>query len=250
MSACAMVAAMLAVSACATPHQATRPLVVPSQSAVALTGGPNRSLVYAARTSAGILLIDLGWWGHERALQRALAALNATPADVAFVFLTHAHRDHVSAWPIVRQAQFVVAASEQQRLTGQSRARGWIPRWADRLKPSRLPRPGAIDVRPFTADTMFVLGADTLRAYAVPGHTDGSAAYLFRGVLFVGDAVTYTRAGGFAPARRGYSDDVRAAAASLAALWPRLPTGEVQYVCTAHARCSGFTPAFLDDVAR
>jgi glyoxylase-like metal-dependent hydrolase (beta-lactamase superfamily II) len=112
-----------------------------------------------------------------------------------------------------------------------------------------------VTVHAFAADTTFVLGAgtgrpDTLRAYVVPGHTVGSAVYLFRGVLFLGDAATHTRRGGFAPARRGYSDDPRAAAASLAALWPRLPAGAVRVACTAHARCAAFTPAFLADVAR
>jgi glyoxylase-like metal-dependent hydrolase (beta-lactamase superfamily II) len=236
--------------ACAAPRRSVAPLTVPGRSAVALTGGPNASLIYAGRTSAGVLLIDLGWWGHRRALPRVLAELDARPADVALVFLTHAHRDHVAAWPAVRHAQFFVAVPEAARLTGRQRPRGWIPRWADRLRPAHLPGPGLLDVRPFAGDTAFAFGRDTLRAYVVPGHTPGSAVYLFRGVLFVGDAVTHTRAGGFAPARRRYSDDPQAAAASLAALWPRLPPGGVRYVCTAHARCTAFTPAFLRDVAR
>jgi glyoxylase-like metal-dependent hydrolase (beta-lactamase superfamily II) len=248
--AAAAAGAALAAAACAAPHRSVALLAVPGQSAVALTGGPNASLIYAARTSAGVLLIDLGWWGHGRALPRALAALGAEAADVALVFLTHAHRDHVAAWPAVRRARFHLAAPEAPRLTGAARPRGWIPRWAERVKPTRLPATGQLDVRPFAADTVFAVGADTVRAYVVPGHTAGSAAYLFRGVLFVGDAVTHTRAGGFAPARRGYSDDRRAAAASLAALWRRLPAGGVRHVCTAHARCAAFTPAFLRDVAR
>lgn len=240
----------LAAAGCAAPGRSAAPLAVPGRSAVALTGGPNASLIYAARTSAGVLLIDLGWWGHRPALARALAGLGARPGDVALVFLTHAHRDHVAAWPAVRGARFHVAAPEADRLTGRRRPRGWIPRWAERVKPARLPAPGQLDVRPFAADTVLALGADTLRAYVVPGHTVGSAAYLFRGVLFVGDAVTHTRVGGYAPARRGYSDDPRTAAASLAALWRRLPPGGVRTVCTAHARCAAFTAAFLRDVAR
>jgi glyoxylase-like metal-dependent hydrolase (beta-lactamase superfamily II) len=78
---------------------------------------------------------------------------------------------------------------------------------------------------------VFAVGADTVRAYVVPGHTAGSAAYLFRGVLFVGDAVTHTRAGGFAPARRGYSDDRRAAAA----LAPAAPGARAPRVHRARA---------------
>lgn len=234
-------------SSCAHPPT---PLVVAGRSAAALSGGTNTSLTFAARTNAGLMLIDLGWWGHGRALHRVLRALDAMPRDVAVVFLTHAHRDHLAAWRSVRQATFFAAEPEFALLTGAKRPRAWIPRWAERLKPTRLPRVGELAVVTFSSDTTFVLGVDTLRAYLVPGHTAGSAVYLFRGTLFLGDAVTYTRAGGFARARRGYSDDPRLAAASLERLWVRLPPGAVRYACTAHAQCSPFTPAFLAAVAR
>jgi hypothetical protein len=68
--------------------------------------------------------------------------------------------------------------------------------------------------------------------------------------LFLGDAVTHSRWSGFAPARRGYSDDPGAAAANLALLWARLPADAVRHACTAHARCAPFDARFLRDVAR
>ena len=93
-------------------------------------------------------------------------------------------------------------------------------------------------------DTAFVLGSDTLHAYLVPGHTPGSTVYLFRGVLFVGDAMTFSHWGGFGPAKRGFTDDRPLAVRSLTALWARLPAGAARYICTAHARCTAFTPDF------
>lgn len=101
----------------------------------------------------------------------------------------------------------------------------------------------------FSRDTSFVLGADTVRASVVPGHTAGSAVYLLRGILFLGDAATYSRLGGFAPAKPGFSDGARLAAESLERLWSRIPAVSVRYICTAHARCAHFTRAFLGDVA-
>jgi hypothetical protein len=74
--------------------------------------------------------------------------------------------------------------------------------------------------------------------------------YLFRGILFLGDAATHTRWGGFAPARRGYSDDARVAARNLEALWARLPRNAVRYVCTAHAKCGPLTSDLLADIRR
>ncbi len=221
-----------------------------SGSAVALSGGPNTSMVYLARVRSGVIAIDLGWWGAERSVRAALRGLGASPKDVTDVFLTHSHRDHVGAWRLVRQSRFHVAAAERATLVGERAHRGWIPRSFERLKRSGLPRRGEVDVRTFSRDTAFVFGRDTLRAYRAPGHTAGSVAYLFRGILFLGDAATYTRWGGFAPARRGYSDDARAAARSLDALWARLPRDAVHSVCTAHAKCSALTPALLADIKR
>jgi len=229
-------------------HRAIAPLVQPATSAVALTGGPNTSMIYFARTSDGVIAIDLGWWGNGRAVDHALRAIGASPSDVAAVFLTHSHRDHIAAWPRVRRSRFYLADAERPLLVGEREFRGWVPRNVEHMKPSGLPRPNEIDVRGFSGDTTFVFGRDTLFAFVVPGHTAGSTVYLFRGVLFLGDAVTYTRWGGFGSARRGYSDDPKAAGANLERLWARLPESEVRYVCTAHARCRTFSPAFLADV--
>jgi len=229
---------------------AAAPLVVPGHAAVALTGGPNTSMIYLARTTDGILAIDLGWWGQERALADALHTLGATKADVRRVFLTHSHRDHIAAWPALRHARFHLGTAEQPRLVGTTTHRGWIPRWMERIRPSRLPMPEELVVQSFSRDTAIVVGADTIRAYLVAGHTPGSAVYLFRGVLFLGDAITFSRPAGFGPAKRGFSDDSRIAAENLARLWPRLPPGAVRYACTAHAHCAPFTADFLADVRR
>ena len=230
--------------------RATAPLVVAQQSDVALTGGPNTSMIYLARTSDGVLAIDLGWWGHRDAFTSALARLGASTVDVRWVFLTHSHRDHLAALPLLRRPKVYVGSREEPLLTGAAEYDARIPRWSERIKPSGLSDAGDVELRTFSRDTAFLIGDDTLRAYLVAGHTAGSAVYLFRGVLFLGDAVTYTWWGGFAPAKRFVSDNRREAAESLSRLWPRLPQGGVRYVCTAHARCADFTSEFLEDVAR
>lgn len=231
-------------------HRSVPMLEEPRRAAVALTGGSNTSMIYVARTSEGVLAIDLGWWGGGRALKRALTSLDATAADVRWVFLTHTHRDHIAAWPAVRHARFHVGNPEQAHLVGRKTHGGWIPRWIERINATATPRPGTLTISVFGQDTILTVGADTIRAYLVPGHTAGSVVYLFRGVLFLGDAVTYSRRGGFAPAKRGYSDDPHAAAENLAALWGRLPRDAVRYACTAHAHCADFTPQFIESIAR
>jgi hydroxyacylglutathione hydrolase len=239
--------ATIAFTACASPAMAP---ATSAGTAVALSGGPNTSMVYVARVHGGVVAIDLGWWGAERSIRRALRELGATPEDVTDVFITHSHRDHVGAWPIVRASRFHLAEAERATFVGERGHRGWIPRAVERLKRSNMPRVGDVDVRTFSGDTAFTFGRDTLYAFLVPGHTAGSVAYLFRGILFLGDAATYTRWGGFAPARRGYSDDARTAARNLDMLLSRLSRGSVHSVCTAHAKCSRVTPALLTDIKR
>jgi glyoxylase-like metal-dependent hydrolase (beta-lactamase superfamily II) len=242
-----LVAAISTLLGCS---RAIEPLVAPKQSAVALTGGPGTSMVYLARTADGVIAIDLGWWHNRGPIEAALRELDAAPGEVTDVFVTHSHRDHIAAWRLLRRSRFHLAEAERPLLFGDGQHRGWVPRLIEHIKPSGLPRPNEIDVRPFARDTTFLFGKDTLYAFLVPGHTAGSTVYLFRRVLFLGDAVTHTPWGGFGSARRGYSDDAALAAANLAALWPRLPPGSVRYVCTAHARCRSYSDAFLEDVAR
>jgi glyoxylase-like metal-dependent hydrolase (beta-lactamase superfamily II) len=150
-------------------------------------------MIYVARTSAGVLAIDLGWWGYESALDRALGELGAKRGDITAVFLTHSHRDHIAAWRLVRHARFHVAAAEHSRLVGDSSHQGWVPKLGEALKSATLPREGELVLQTFARDTAFVLGADTLRAYLVRGHTAGTTVYLFRGILFLGDAATWSR---------------------------------------------------------
>jgi glyoxylase-like metal-dependent hydrolase (beta-lactamase superfamily II) len=216
-----------------------------------VTGGPDASMIFVARTSGGTaIVIDLGWIGAEPRLRAALAAVHVAPDSIAAVFLTHAHRDHIGAWRLVRQRALYLAADEEPRLFGRVEYAGWIPRTAEALRRSRLPPDAGVRVHTFSRDTAFVVGGDTVRAFLVPGHTPGSTAYLLRGILFAGDALSRVPTRGFTPARRGYSDDAARGARSLATLWNRLAAYDVRYVCTAHARCAAYSEEFRRDATR
>lgn len=200
-------------------------------------------MIYLARVDSGVLAIDLGWTRAAAALDRGLRRLGATREDVTAVFLTHSHRDHIGAWRAVAAAPFYVGAPEVDLLLGRAEHGGWVPRTAHRLRRTDGPRPGEVELRPFSRDTAFTFGADTLHAFLAPGHTAGSAAYLFRGVLFAGDAVSKTfLSGRLRPARAGYSDDTALARRSLADVLAKAEARGVRIVCTAHARCAPYTP--------
>jgi glyoxylase-like metal-dependent hydrolase (beta-lactamase superfamily II) len=196
------------------------------------------------------MAIDLGWTGARRTLTRATAQLNGTPADIRYVFLTHGHRDHTYGWRAVRQATFVLGAGEVPFFTGGALYRGALPRIGDRLVKYPHPRPGELEMKPLGGDTMFVLGRDTLFAFPIPGHTPGSTAYLFRGILFGGDAINWRPWTGFAGARPEFSDDVEQSRASMRTLWTRLDSTRVRVGCSAHAKCGQVDSAFRAETSR
>jgi glyoxylase-like metal-dependent hydrolase (beta-lactamase superfamily II) len=214
------------------------------------TTWPSQSLVFAARTAEGVFVVDLGWGGAERSLRRGLAQIDARPEDVTDVFVTHSHRDHIMAWPLVRHARFHMMAAEVPLFEGLT-AHADIPSRAVRaVRGDAGPWAGEVDVRPFSADTTFVLGADTIRAFVVPGHTPGSTAYLYRGVLFAGDAISRPYHTGFGPGMGIFTEDRARNHAELVSLFERLRPYDVQWVCTAHAKCVRPDERFIRKVLR
>lgn len=222
----------------------------PPRAAAATTTGPWASMIYVARTDSGVIVIDLGWIGFDEVLPRLLQSVNATPADVRYVFLTHAHRDHIAAWPLVRQARFVIGDAEVPAFTGTARYAGWAARMGDELNDYPQPHPGELDLVRTASDTAIPLGRDTVFAFPLPGHTAGSTAYLFRGILFGGDAINWRPGTGFQGARAEFSDSVELSRQSLRALWQRLPANRVRVMCSAHGKCARADSVLRERITR
>ena len=214
------------------------------------TAIPWTSMVYAAKTDSGVIVVDLGWRGAGGALRRRLRSLGARPEDVTDVFLTHAHRDHIGAWRAVRGARFHVLADEAPLFEGTRRHTDLPSRAARAVLGDAGPWPGEVEVRAFSSDTLFTFGRDTVRAFAVPGHTAGSAAYLVRGVLFLGDAVARKPVVGWTGADPVFTDDARRGRESLRSLLERVQPFGARWVCNAHAKCAPLDSAFIRKVTR
>jgi glyoxylase-like metal-dependent hydrolase (beta-lactamase superfamily II) len=210
----------------------------PPNAAAVTTTGPWASMIYVARTDTGVIAIDLGWSGYDEAMPRVLRSVNATPSDVRFVFLSHAHRDHIAAWPLVKRATFVIGAGELPAFTGSAGYTGWAAKMGDELNTYPRPQPGELSVVAVTGDTAIALGRDTVFVFPIPGHTAGSVAFLFRGILFGGDAINWRPGSGFQGARPEFSDSIAQNRESLRALWDRLADERVRIVCTAHGKCA------------
>jgi hydroxyacylglutathione hydrolase len=216
-----------------------RPIQSAPRSAAVTSLDLARSMVYVARTDSGVIAVDLGWVSASPAVRSGLRRLGASPEDVVAVFLTHSHRDHIRGWRAVRRATFHLALGDVPTFVGGAPHADLSSRVASWFFRNAYPTPeDSLDVRPFAGDTVFPFGSDTVRAFTMPGHTAGSAAYLFRGVLFVGDALAYSYLGGFRLAKRPFTLDWDQNRASVASLWERVRPYRVDWVCTAHAKCA------------
>jgi glyoxylase-like metal-dependent hydrolase (beta-lactamase superfamily II) len=215
------------------------------------TAWPWESLIYAARTDDGrVFVVDLGWRGAERALERGLARIGARPADVTDVFITHSHRDHIAAWTAVRQARFHLAEAEVPLFVGEMRHADLPSRVSAATTGPPGPWSGEVAIRPFSRDTAFAFGADTVWAFLVPGHTSGSTAYLYRRVLFAGDAISRPYHTGYGQGMGIFTADREANRAALVSLFERIRPYGVEWVCTAHGKCARLDERFIRKVLR
>ena len=80
------------------------------------------------------------------------------------------------------------------------------------------------------------LAGTTVEAFALPGHTAGSAAYLIDGVLFVGDAAASISETALAPNDFAFTMDVALNQRSLRTLAARLKAraGDVRHIAFGH----------------
>ena len=196
---------------------------------------------YLIEDPGGLVLIDAGVPAHREQLDGLLADLGRSPADVRAVLLTHGHLDHTGLAHPLQQAgadiwvhQRDAAILHDGPRSGNRHAkpeRSMLPYLLRRPSalalPLQLARSGAFtapaiqDTRAFDADRVLEEVPGAPQAVALPGHTPGSAAYLFadRGLLFTGDALVtedaFSGRAGPTIVSRCFTHDGQAALAAL-----------------------------------
>ncbi|WP_043667097.1 MBL fold metallo-hydrolase [Streptomyces xylophagus] len=196
---------------------------------------------YLIEDPDGLVLVDAGTPAHLQQLDTLLAGLGHSPADIRAVLLTHGHADHTGLARPLQEAgadlwiherdDVILRDGPRSSMRHAKPERSLLPYLLRRPSalalPLRLARSGAFTAPPVQGARIFY-GDQVLKdvpgapqAVVLPGHTPGSAAYLFpdRGLLFTGDALV--TADGFADrtgptlVSRCFTHDSRAALLAL-----------------------------------
>ena len=176
-----------------------------------------------------VALVDGGNDADATAILAELTRRQLGPDAVTTIFVTHGHPDHVGGIKKFPNAQVVSLQAEVPIIEGREGAKGPLPRLFP-VSPT-----GMQVARPMADGDTVTLGSRTVRVFAVPGHTQGSAAYLVDGVLFVGDAADASSDGTLIGAPWVFSDSQAQDRASLVALDDRLKRENVDVKAIAFA---------------
>jgi glyoxylase-like metal-dependent hydrolase (beta-lactamase superfamily II) len=201
---------------------------------------------FVARAGTRVLLFDAGVDPEGRGLDAALTVMHAGRQDVSDIFITHGHADHVAAATLCPHARLHGGAGDREVMSGQRPPEPTVGRLFRRLLPV-----APVRLTDAITEHVEIPVGDGPRVLAIPfpGHTPGSMAYLYEGVLFVGDSMNYeTDRLTFAFAL--FSVDIAENRRRIATLPTALALDDVQVVCTAHGGCTreADTRRLLDDV--
>ncbi len=178
-----------------------------------------------------VALIDAGIDAEGTAILEALSELGMGPEAVTAIFLTHGHPDHTAASPLFPNAEVMAMAEDVDLVAGRVRPGNPL----GRVMPSS---PTGIEVtRPLRDLETVQVGETEVRAYHMPGHSSGSAAYLVNGLLFLGDEANASSDGKLEGTRWIVSEDVNQADASLVRLEQQLRQegADVDAIVFAHS---------------
>ncbi|HEY7371640.1 MAG TPA: MBL fold metallo-hydrolase [Polyangia bacterium] len=201
------------------------------------------SYVYAAKVGSKVILFDAGADPAGSPIDAALGWLHAGRSDINDLFLSHGHGDHSAGAASLGHIRIRLGAGDL------ALAEKKVPPEALAGKAFTLAMgfPAVTPSDPLTGPATFDVGdaqdakdpknAKKVKAFPIPGHTPGSYAYLYDGVLFVGDAMIFKQ-GRLDPAIKLFDAHPDENKASIRALQKQIENEEIDIICTGHGGCT------------
>ena len=210
---------------------------IPLKDHRALSGGAEQvkdGMVSVGMIPSGdgqVILVDCGNDHMATAILNALKQRGLGNEAVKTILLTHAHPDHIAGCGVFPDAEVFAMAAEQPLMEGRAPAKSLVAHLLGK-------RSTGIHVARYLQDgDTFQRGNVRVTAYLIPGHTDGSAAYLAAGTLYLGDSADSAKDGSLLPARRFLSNDIEQNHASLKGLAEELKpqASQIEFLEFAHS---------------
>ena len=153
---------------------------IENQGLVGLKAG--MALTWIIPTETGVVLVDAG---SEPDAALILAELGGR--TVHAVLITHGHFDHTAGLEAFRDVPIFVGPGEGALVRGEITPGGWMARMAIMMMASPLPDlPNMVE---FEDGRDIIIDGTTIKAIHTPGHTRGSAMYVWNKTLFSGDSI-------------------------------------------------------------
>ncbi|MGF1742936.1 MBL fold metallo-hydrolase [Vibrio profundum] len=140
------------------------------------------SFTWVIPTQTGVALIDSGWDSDAKALKEEIG-----DRKVHAILITHGHFDHTGGLPFFPDAVVYIAPGEGPLLKGEAKAKGWMARMSTFMMSPQPYSPRHL--KEFKDGDVIEIDGEQFKAIHMPGHTQGSAMYLWKDVLFTGDTI-------------------------------------------------------------
>ena len=203
--------------------------------------------MYAARAGDKVVLFDTGADPYAKTVDAALGALQASRINISDVFVTHGHGDHTAGASGLPGVKIRMGAAYLPLAEGKVPPAALLPK----LLGKGMSFPAVTATDPLTGATTIDVGGDKkVKAFPVAGHTSGSYAFLYDGVLFVGDAMVFKQ-GRLDPPMKLFESNLDASKAAIRELNKTVEKEEFEIVCTGHGGCTpkGLGRNLLSDLA-